>query len=391
MIKQKKEILMRKIFFIISACLIFIAMSGMSFAANADKRGASNSELKQEMDALKIEINGLKKKVGSKSEANSLTSVLSGFKISGGISAGPFYASNPGEDVSDNDFLLSNFLVEISSSDESLPVCFSGAFGETSTPSLLDAPENNTDFDIEYASVIVKPADGLSLEVGLLAPNAGYEDTYTYNNANIVTGVTASQQPYNAYGARFSYSTGGIGMYAGYYKTRLDNDEYRADGSSPDNSWEAGITASAWGFDYTFYHYRLNGLKNLTGVVAETTIENVYLALNADYWRWDRDMDHFYGRRSSTACAFYISPTFGKFSFPLRLEYINQGQSRIYTDSMKAKRIYTATLTPTYHFTDNSYFRVEGSYINADGAFADRRGNVKNSRAYLAAEVGFIF
>jgi len=377
-------------FFVISGCLIFMAMSGMSFAADGDKPGPLDSKLKQEMETLKAEHEKPEKKVNSEGETNSLTSILPGLEISGGISAGSFYASKPGRAVSDNNFLLSNFLVEISSSDKS-PISFSGAVGETSTPSLLDAPENNTGFDIEYASVFVRPAVGIGLEAGLLTPIAGYEDTYTYNNANIVTGVMASQQPYNAYGARFSYSTGAIGMYAGYYKTRLDDEEYCADDSCPDDSWEAGISASAGGFDCTLYNYRLNGLKNLTGLVVEKTIENVYLALNVDYWRWDRDMDVFYGRRSSTACAVYVSPTFEKFSFPLRLEYIDQGSSKIYTDDTKARRIYAATLTPTYHFTENSYFRMEGSYINADGAFADQRGTVENSRVYLAVEAGFIF
>ncbi len=157
-----------------------------------------------------------------------LQAALTGIRVTGGISAGYFYASNPGEDTSGDAFLLSNFLVEISSSDENLPVEFAGAFGETSTPSLLDTPENGADVDIEYASLTLKPVTGLSLEAGLLQPNAGYENTYTYNNRNIILGAVASQQPYNAYGARIGYDVNGICLWGGYFKQRLDDEEYNS-------------------------------------------------------------------------------------------------------------------------------------------------------------------
>lgn len=75
----------------------------------------------------------------------------------------------------------------------------------------------------------------------------------------------------------------------------------------------------------------------------------------------------------------------------MRLEYINQDKSRIYTDSMKTKDIYAITITPTYNFSKNSYARVEASYMNANKAFQNKQGNIKNVRIYLSEEIAFLF
>ncbi len=380
-----------------TAVLMLLFILGCGLPAFADQN--SDAALKKEIEQLKGRINLLEEKVGEGQQERSLLPGLPGMDVAGGISGGAFYATNPGAGESDNDFLLSNFLVELSSRDNNLPISFCAAFGETSTPSLLDPPENNSDFDIEYASVTLQMTGSLSLETGLLQPNTGYEDTYTYNNANIVCSVTGSRQPYNAYGARLAWDAAeSISLYAGYYSTRLDDEEYRVDlggGVFLDagDSWEAGLTASIGGFDVSVYNYHLNRLRNLAGLVVERTVGDIYMAVNVDYWRWDNTMKFYYknGRHSATACALYVDPRFGKFSVPLRLEYINQGSSMIYSDNSNTDRIYTATITPTYNFSDNTYVRVEASYVSADFAFADQDGYVKDKRSYLAAEMGYRF
>jgi len=386
---------MKKVFvFFVS---IFFAFSLVcvvpSFGRTGDQPG--NADIKSEIKSLKKDVENLKQKLAEEENKtknnNALSSAIAGLEITGGISGGYFYASNPGQDTSDDEFLLSNLLVEISSKKKESPLGFVAAFGETSTPSLFDAPEINSNYDIEYASLSLNPAKNVTLEAGLLMPNAGYEDTYTYNNRNIVLGAVASQQPYNAYGARVTYSVSGFDMIAGYYKSRLDDQEYSTDGKRAGDSWELGLAGSVSGFDFSVYNYHLKRMKNLTGVVIEHTVRNIYLALNVDYWRWDSSMRASYERRSSIGAAFYVSPSFGKISVPLRLEYIDQGKSRIYTDNTDARHIYTATITPTYHFSENAYMRIEGAYIGADGTFAEKDGDVKDGRVYVSMELGFVF
>ncbi|MFZ0451886.1 MAG: outer membrane beta-barrel protein, partial [Desulfatiglandaceae bacterium] len=189
---------------ILIAAVALCAVLGAASAWAEHSQPAEDPDLKQEMTDLKKRVTALEQKGGPHETPvdRLLHSTLSGLQLGGGISAGFFYASNPGMDVSDNEFLLSNLLVQLSSKGSDLPVGFVGAFGETSTPSVLSTPENNTHFDIEYASLILTPMSELSLDMGLLQPNAGFESTYTFNNINVLLGSLASQQPYNAYGAR---------------------------------------------------------------------------------------------------------------------------------------------------------------------------------------------
>jgi hypothetical protein len=316
-----------------------------------------------------------------------LQSTLSAIKLGGGISAGYFCASYQGTDASESEFLLSNFLVEISSADEALPMGFVGAFGQTSTPSLLGTPEKNEDFDIEYASLTLKQISDVGLEIGLLQPNSGFENTYTFNNKNVILGALASQQPYNAYGARASYDVSGISLWGGYYKGRLDDEEY----NSPDYTWEIGISGTVADNDFSIYNYHIGGRRNLLGVVIERTIENIDLGFNIDYWTWDDNVKDLYGSESSIGAAFYICPNFGQLSIPFRFEYINQDESRTYIESPTAKQIYAATVSPTWHLNESSYIRAESAYVKADGGFADEKGRTRDNRINFAVELGFLF
>jgi hypothetical protein len=320
-------------------------------------------------------------------ESKTLQSVLSAIRLAGGISAGYFYASNPGQNTSDDAFILSNLLVEISSADETLPVGFVAAFGETSTPSILGTPENNTDLKIEYASLTLKAVDEMGIEMGLLQPNSGFENTYTFNNKNVILGAIASQQPYNAYGARVNYDVNEISLWGGYYKNRLDDEEY----NSPDYAWEIGVSGSIAENDFSIYNYHIAGQRNLLGAVIERSIGNVDLAFNIDYWNWDNRTEGIYGSKSSVGAAFYICPNLGNLSIPFRLEYIAQDKSQIYIENPDTNRIYAATFSPTWHFNENAYVRAESSYVKANGAFMDKNGYTKDNRINLAIEVGFLF
>jgi Putative beta-barrel porin-2, OmpL-like. bbp2 len=110
-----------------------------------------------------------------------------------------------------------------------------------------------------------------------------------------------------------------------------------------------------------------------------------------DYWRWDGSLRSAHGNDDSIGGAVYVVPHFGKFSLPLRLEYIDQGESQIYLDSVDAKQIYTATVSPTYHILDNAYVRADLGYVHAEDGFTDKDGNTKSGRVCIAAEIGYTF
>ena len=102
-------------------------------------------------------------------------------------------------------------------------------------------------------------------------------------------------------------------------------------------------------------------------------------------------MKDLYGNTSSIGGAFYICPNFGNLSIPLRFEYINQKSSQMYIENPDTKDIYTATVSPIWHYNENTYIRSEAAYVNADDAFTDEGGRVKDNKINFAVELGFTF
>ena len=380
--------------FVILACFIgVLAISAPAIGEDTAQTQPNGDDQKCQAPALNTRIADLEKKVDQHPDSNQniLQSAIDGINFAGGISAGKFYTSNAGPDTSDNAWLLSNILAEISQKDKNALLGFTVAVGETSTPSLLSIPANKNSIGVEYASVKLTPISEFHAEVGLLRPIAGYECSYTYNNKNAFLGVLASQQPYNAYGAQVGYDFKGVQVSGGYYRDRLSGEEYVMGDSKPNESWEITVSGSVMDTSMTAYNYHLESLRNLTGAVLEHSFGNVDLALNVDYWFWDDGVKDIHEDSSSIGSAFYITPHFGKFSLPLRLEYVNQGRSGIYLDTAAAKEIYAATLSPTYHIIDNAYIRADIGYARADSGFTGSSGNPKEDRFVVAAEVGYLF
>ena len=406
------------IIYSVLAISIIIGFCGISLADNTTSISINQIQtlqkqintLEKKVKLLQNEIKNQNMKNKGKGKANispeslksidRFTSFLKDNHIGLGVSSGYFYSTNTGESNKDK-FMISNFLLSWDYTPQNIPVNLSTGMGGTSTPSLLDNPydsDSQPDIDIEYADFTVTPMDKtpLSVEMGLLQPNAGYEDTYTFNNKNITVGVLASQQPYNAYGLRVNYSLNdNLNLYVGYYKNRKDEDEYSVDFNNKNykvkNAWETGIAGSIEDIDYALYYYQLNNFRKLLGISFEKDFNNLYLAFDMDYWNWDTRLENYYGSKSSIGGSIYISPSFGKFEFPLRLEYIHQGESKIYIDSEKTKNIYSITLTPTYHFSDSIYLKLEGAYINAKDGFENNEGKIKDSRYYISSEIGVVF
>jgi hypothetical protein len=382
----------------------------------------------KELDSLKAKVRELEEKLSSKEEVSAPQTVkeelregekeeekgekkkvikimspyLGNISITGGISGGYFAGNNEGEEGKKDNFVLTNLLIDISSEIKNGMFGFNVGLGGVTTPSVFDSPNDAIpDFRIEYAAINLKPIrsiPGLSFEGGLLQPNSGYESTYTFDNRNVTVGALASQQPYNAVGARATYAFGeDFSIWSGIFKHRLERDEYEIEyddghgnvlNKNVQNSysWEAGVNDDIGGVGLSLYHYHLVGLRHLTGIAAEYTIDNLYMALNVDYWRWSDAVDNYFEDHSSIGAALYLAPSFKKFSLPLRLEYIQQGKSRIYLPSPNAESIYAATLTPTYNFTDNVLIRTEGSYVHANDGFSDSKGRPKDDKFLFSAE-----
>ncbi len=377
-----------KTLFFVTLILVFnlfnVALADEGEIVKEEPSGQSINSTEQRYNVLKL-----------------LSNSLSELEISGGVSGGWFYTTEPIINTKSSNFILTNLLLDISSSIGGGIAGFNLGLGGVATPSVFSTlNEALPVFDIEYAQINLKPVKPILFEIGLLRPNSGYESTYTFNNPNITVGALASQQPYNAVGARFTYiQSEDLKVWIGMYKHRLSDEEYmteieenaepRSVGAQDSNSWEAGINSSVNRIGISLYHYHLNALRYLSGIILDySEIKNLYLAVNADYWHWSSNMEKYFKDKSSPGAAIYIVPSLKKMQFPIRLEYIHEGESKIYLDSIEAKDIYAITFTPTYNLLSDVYIRAEVSYVYANNGFNDIYGNPSNMKYNFAIETG---
>jgi len=306
-------------------------------------------------------------------------------EISGGISGGNYLSisiNKQSKNSYNNIYTVSNFLLVFNVKKNNIPLSIESGIGNSLASTTMEiSSEILPSLNIQFVDFIFSISDNINFETGLLQPNSGYEDTYTYNNQHSTVAILASQQPFNAMGIRTNISLKKFGLFGGFYKNRLDTQEYSFGTTLPSVSYELGLKGRITGINFTLYHYHINNIRNLTGVVIEKKITNsTFLALNIDCWKWSSDIKQMKGRYS-TGVTLYISRFFGKYiEIPVRAEYINQKLSKIYTDSKKSTVIYGLTITPTYHFTDKIYIRIEGGLVNSI-----------NNRLFSSVETGIKF
>lgn len=299
--------------------------------------------------------------------------------LNGGMTAGYFNTSNTGSNVSD-DYKVSDFMVELSG-DAAKGVGFVGAFGTMAAVTVGDGGVDNSPYDygFQYGWLTVAPADGLSIQAGMLATNVGYEVAPSYDNANIAIAALWGGQPVYYPGVRVNYDLGDLGFYV-----EANNDSL----GTATKAWAAGVSGTADVLDYSVSYYNYNGYKDLIDVIVSADLGGLPVAANIDYHMLENAPaagadDTAYG------LALYVSPTMGEFSVPVRVEYLSDGTSGIYYGVDTA---YTLTVTPTYHYTENTFVRAEVSYVSSDNAvFADKDGLPEDTKTSFAVQAGYTF
>ncbi len=304
-------------------------------------------------------------------------------KLTGGVSGGLFLYENSMTHFL-TPFKINNLLVVLSLSDENegFTPGFVAAFGGTITPSLLESSHDfHPEPSIQYAYFTAEK-DGVSFEFGILPPLSGYEDTYTFNNKNITVGIVASQQPFNAIGGRINFSKF-VDLSVGFYRDRLDPEEYCLGRKCPSTTYEIVMGKRIEPFTFTLYHYHVNNIRSLTGMVFELKKDAHYFAFNTDYWKWANSNEY------SVASALYYSRMVkGGFEIPLRVEYVFRNGD-VYIFGPARKRIFSFTMTPTLHISDSTYLRFESGYVISRNSFVvDCK---RSSSLYeFSIEIGFV-
>ena len=230
-------------------------------------------------------------------------------------------------------------------------------------------------FGFLWGYVSVKPVDTVSVSLGVMPTNVGYEVANTYVNPNITLGTTWTAQPVIYPAVRVTFSgVEGIDLYA----------EYNQEGDL--DNFAFGALGELMGISFALSYYDYRSAKNLIDLVLSYSLGNVDLGFNLDY-QWLDDPgpgqdDSAYG------LALYAIPRFGQFSVPVRLEYFNEGTSQIYSDG-NADKGYTFTITPTFKPTENTFLRAEVAYISTDNNVF--KNGTKDNKTTLSVEIGFTF
>ena len=305
-------------------------------------------------------------------------------ELYGGFSAGYFYTTNEGSKDSDDAFQITNAIVGLTGEvGDSLKMGFDLAVGQSfqgTVDSPLSGSAGQTDtFGIIWGYVSLKPVDKLSLDAGIITTNVGYELADTYTNPNVTFGDVWGAQPFIYPGARVSFDvTDKISLYAEY------NKEYSGDNFAVGSLGEIGAIS----YGLTFFDYNDNDgtvpNRSLVDVVLGMSLGNLDLGLNADFHKLDDssktgDDDTAYG------VAVYVTPNFEQVSVPIRVEYFDSGDTRVYID----EKGYTFTVTPTFKPSDNTFVRAELIHVATDNKIF--KGNTKDNKTTVAVELGFTF
>ena len=343
----------------------------------------------------------------SSAMAGTITVANSDLELTGALTAGFFMVdktNNPttGETGARDYFKVTAIDIELLSKLNDT-IGFVADLGQTEQNSLLDgdpSEQGAQNFGVDYAYVSIRPLSNLTIDAGKLPTNVGYELYHTYENKNIFFGMVWYGQPVTYSGARITFEAmDNLSLYF----------EYSQDTTIQD-AFAVGILGNLFGFDYAVSYFDYSGDRNLVDVVLSRSFGLLDVALNVDYqWLDDKRKNAIKDSGATSiddsayGVALYITPNLTEtLSVPIRLEYVNDGQSTDNAGNVKDEGIYgiagdsaySITITPTYKPTKNSYIRAEVGYIKMDkkyGDFLDSDGKADDHRYVYAIEAGYSF
>jgi hypothetical protein len=321
--------------------------------------------------------------VATAPQAGTFTVANQDITLNGGAAGGYFYTTNTGSSKQDN-FFLTDFLAELSSEAKTGGVGFTAALANFQQVSILDGGVNNCgttapdcstlpispDYGINllYGYVSVAPVEGLKIDTGKLVTNVGYEVPQSFANPNIALGTVWYFEPAYYPGVRATYSWNDITFYGELNK----NDTFTANSMGAEPGGAVGVSGSVAGFNGSFSYYEQIDQKRVLDFIIKKTVGTVDLAANLDYQilsKREKDLAAAGTDDNAFGVEFYATvPVMAKVTVPVRVGYISDGTSGIYGLGAPgaSNNAVSFTITPTYHFTDNTFVRAEVAYIKAD-------------------------
>ena len=318
-------------------------------------------------------------------QAGSLTVANSDLNLAGGLSAGMLYSDNTGG-TNISDFAVTDFLLELSApADKGLG--FTAGYGvlkQATVFSNVPATQaaNTTGMataGLQYGWLTVKPSDAVTIDAGMLATKIGYEAANTLINPHVLIAALWTAQPVYYPGARATFAVGDGSVF-------IEGNEDTSTGAT--SGYALGGSKTLGAVNLSVAYYNANKARDILDVIVSSEIGGVPVAANFDYHKLDNQTA---GQDdSATGLGLYAAPSFGSFSVPVRIEYMNDGTSGVYNGGVNTA--YTFTVSPCYHYTKNTFVRAEFAMVKSDNkVFLDDQGVAQDSKNSAALQVGYLF
>ncbi|MBI3772944.1 MAG: outer membrane beta-barrel protein [Gammaproteobacteria bacterium] len=309
--------------------------------------------------------------------------------ITGGA-AGGYYASNREVTRQNDQNRLSDFLLGIHAITKEEQVELSGGIGILPSYSLLDdgvdTAGNTT--ALQYATIAVHPVENLTLEMGRISSNVGYENTQSFLNAHSIGSVQSVAQPGYFPGTRLTYGNDALSAYV-----EQSDDTYTApSAASTGHAWAAGAMGEVSGISYVVGYQNYSGLRTLTDVILSGKIMDMdvtfaydRISLTEAALAAPTDKDH-----AESIALYFSGPTFDKVAIPFRLERFDDHGNGIYGNANGAGgKGHSITITPTWNFTENAYIRTDFSYLKFENKILTDVNGLEDNRFMFVLQVGY--
>ena len=331
-------------------------------------------------------------------QAGSLNVANQDITMSGGLTGAYLYQTDTKKDA----FVVQDALLDFASEAKAGGMGFDLGVGTLAGNSLLSPMNvigNGGNVGVQYGYVTVMPTDSIKVDAGILATNIGYEVVPSYGNASILHGFVWNGEPAYYTGARATYSTGNMSVYA---EANKNASSAGTPGSGIGASGSFGGANVA--LNFMSFAEAQTGPGSIVDIIASTKAGNVTLAANIDYLaKSDRAKKAAAAGIDDNAfgVALYASMPMGdKAELPIRLEYINDGTSNLYglnpggaPAGIVSKTAYTFTISPTYNFTNATFVRAELAYVSTDKKtlYVDDKGALTDTNMTVGFQGGVRF
>ena len=327
-------------------------------------------------------------------QAGTLTTANTDITLSGGVAGGYVYNT----DTSLDNITVNDALVDLSSAAKTGGVGFDLGVGVLAGDSLassgspLVSATTGSNTTVQYGWLSIMPMDGLNIQAGTLATNVGYEVVPSYQNGNILRGLVWNNEPAYYNGIRATYSMNNMSVYAEANKNATSCvTTTNCSGSGVGASGSFGNVNAALNF------FDVANSRSMYDIIVSTKAGSATIAANIDYIQKAKVAKVAGTDDNAYGIALYASLPMGSMaSLPMRLEYVNDGTSGIYSlggPSYKNTAI-TFTITPTYNFSKSTFVRAELAYVSTDkktAAYVDDKGAITDSNLIVGFQGGLMF